>query len=66
MKLVDPGFGAGKTMLELLDAPAEAIGWSAPVNTETWSNRIDTPVDLKKTVQVEDIPSNLTRKFYHN
>ncbi|OGE53142.1 hypothetical protein PENARI_c008G07730 [Penicillium arizonense] len=60
MKLVDPGFGAGKSMLELLDAPAEAIGWSAPVNTSTWANRIDTPVDLKTTVQVEDIPSNLT------
>jgi dihydroxyacetone kinase len=60
MKLVDPGF-AGKSMLELLDAPAQAVGWSAPVPTSTWDNRIDDPVDLKTTNIAEDIHSNLTR-----
>ncbi|KAJ5339604.1 Dihydroxyacetone kinase [Penicillium brevicompactum] len=59
MKLVDPGFGAGKSMLELLDAPAEAVGWSAPINTSTWDNRSDDPVELKDSNFAEDIHSNL-------
>ncbi|CAI7619972.1 unnamed protein product [Penicillium bialowiezense] len=59
MKLVDPGFGAGKSMLELLDAPAEAVGWSAPINTSTWDNRSDEPVELKDSNFTEDIHSNL-------
>ncbi|CAG8103941.1 unnamed protein product [Penicillium olsonii] len=59
LKLVDPGFGAGKSMLELLDAPAEAVGWSAPINTETWDNRNDDPVELKDSNLAEDIHSNL-------
>ncbi|KAJ5782393.1 hypothetical protein N7457_004167 [Penicillium paradoxum] len=58
MKLVDPGY-AGKTMLELLDAPAEAVGWSAPINTATWDNRNDDPVELKSSNLTEDIHSNL-------
>lgn len=29
--------GLGKTMLELLDAPAEANGWSAAIKSQTWS-----------------------------
>ncbi|CAG7919929.1 unnamed protein product [Penicillium olsonii] len=59
LKLVDPGFGAGKSMLELLDAPAEAVGWTAPINTETWDNRNDDPVELKDSNLAEDIHSNL-------
>lgn len=63
MKLVDPGFGAGKSMLELLDAPAEAVGWSAPINTSTWDNRSDEPVELKDSNFTEDIHSNLQRTY---
>jgi dihydroxyacetone kinase len=36
LKLQDTGLGHGKSMLELLDAPTEATGWSAAVNTKTW------------------------------
>src|SRR5262249_18351286 len=36
LKLKETG---GKSMLELLDAPAEATGWSAAIKTETWENR---------------------------
>ena len=36
LKLEDTGLGAGKSMLELLDAPAEAFGWAAAVQTKTW------------------------------
>ncbi|KOS38362.1 hypothetical protein ACN38_g10808 [Penicillium nordicum] len=60
MKLVDPGVGVKTTMLELLDAPAEAVGWSAPVNTSTWeNNRNADAVDLKTSNLAEDIHSNL-------
>ncbi|KAJ5607221.1 hypothetical protein N7537_003840 [Penicillium hordei] len=60
MKLVDPGLGVKTTMLELLDAPAEAVGWSAPVNTATWeNNRNADAVDLKTSNLAEDIHSNL-------
>ncbi|KAL8718875.1 MAG: hypothetical protein Q9225_004044 [Loekoesia sp. 1 TL-2023] len=36
LKLADTGLGPGKSMLELLDAPAEATGWSASIKSETW------------------------------
>ncbi|KAI9860792.1 MAG: hypothetical protein M1813_005715 [Trichoglossum hirsutum] len=39
MRVVDTGLGEGKSLLELLDAPAEANGWSAAVMTETWSEK---------------------------
>lgn len=64
MKLVDPGVGVKATMLELLDAPAEAVGWSAPINTSTWEKNLNAdPVDLKNSNLAEDIHSNLQRKF---
>ncbi|CAG8127229.1 unnamed protein product [Penicillium nalgiovense] len=60
MKLVDPGVGVKATMLELLDAPAEAVGWSAPINTSTWEKNLNAdPVDLKNSNLAEDIHSNL-------
>jgi triose/dihydroxyacetone kinase / FAD-AMP lyase (cyclizing) len=36
LKLADTGLGQGKSMLELLDLPAEAVGWAAPIKPETW------------------------------
>ncbi|KAL9014908.1 MAG: hypothetical protein Q9173_000463 [Seirophora scorigena] len=36
LKLADTGLGPGKSILELLDAPAEATGWSASIKSETW------------------------------
>ncbi|GKZ22901.1 hypothetical protein AbraIFM66951_009351 [Aspergillus brasiliensis] len=59
MKLVDSGLGEGKSFLELLDAPAEAVGWSAPIRPETWEHRSDAPVELKRTKMPEDQPSNV-------
>ncbi|KAJ5909105.1 Dihydroxyacetone kinase [Penicillium taxi] len=59
LKLADTGLGAGKSMVELIDAPAEAVGWSSPIPTSTWTNRIDTPVELKVSNLAEEIPSNL-------
>ncbi|KAJ5636074.1 Dihydroxyacetone kinase 1 [Penicillium longicatenatum] len=59
LKLADTGLGAGKSLLELLDAPAEAVGWAAPISRATWENRIDTPVQLKNSNLAEENPSNL-------
>ncbi|KAH1274480.1 hypothetical protein KXX33_007231 [Aspergillus fumigatus] len=60
LKLADTGLGPGKSMLELLDAPAEAVGWSAPIRTSTWeAHQSDAPVQVKSTKLAEDQPSNI-------
>ncbi|KAL8683856.1 MAG: hypothetical protein Q9224_001148 [Gallowayella concinna] len=41
LRLADNGLGAGKSMLELLDAPAEATGWTAAVKSETWEKEYE-------------------------
>lgn len=38
LKLQETGLFGGKSMLELLDSPSEALGWSTPVSTETWNS----------------------------
>lgn len=62
LKLADNGLGPGKSMLDLIDAPAEAVGWSAPIPASTWNERIDTPAELKVSNLFADTPSNLKRK----
>ncbi|KAF4217825.1 hypothetical protein CNMCM8980_001682 [Aspergillus fumigatiaffinis] len=60
LKLADTGLGPGKSMLELLDAPAEAVGWSAPIRTSTWeAHQSDAPVEVKNTKLAEDQPSKI-------
>ncbi|KAK2778460.1 hypothetical protein FQN52_006054 [Onygenales sp. PD_12] len=59
LKLTDTGLGEGRSMLELLDAPSEAVGWAAPVPTSTWDNLSDATYDTKKAVVAEENPSNL-------
>ncbi|KAK1140735.1 dihydroxyacetone kinase Dak1 [Aspergillus melleus] len=60
LKLADTGLGAGKSFVELLDAPAEAVGWSAPIPSSTWAaHRSDAPVKLKETKLAAEKPSNL-------
>lgn len=63
LKLADTGLGPGKSMLELIDAPAEAVGWTAPISRSTWENRSDGPVEAKKTMTAEKQPSNVKRMF---
>lgn len=58
LKLADSG--VDKSLLELLDAPAEATGWSAPIKTSTWDNP---PTQTSTTSEGKDAPnkpSNLT------
>jgi dihydroxyacetone kinase len=39
LKVQDTGLGEGLGMLELIDAPAEASGWTAAISSETWKRR---------------------------
>lgn len=60
LKVKDTGLGAGSSMLELLDAPAEATGWSAPVSGETWRKK-ETPAEEDEFASEEESrSSNLT------
>ncbi|PKY03550.1 dihydroxyacetone kinase [Aspergillus campestris IBT 28561] len=60
LKSADTGLGAGKSFIELLDAPAEAVGWTAPIRSSTWAQHSsDAPVQLKRTKPAHEVPSNL-------
>lgn len=59
LRLQDTGLGSGKSMLELLDAPTEATGWSAAVKTETWNTKRDTIKQEEVKDIDEEVPSNL-------
>lgn len=61
LKLADTGLGPGKSLLDLLDAPAEAVGWSAPIHPSTWEHRFNGPVETKKTISAEEQPGNVKR-----
>lgn len=39
MKVVNTGLPSGVTMLNLLDIPTEAVGWSSSVSTTTWERQ---------------------------
>ena len=52
--------GLGKSMLELLDAPAEATGWSAAVSTKTWNEKSTATRQEDSTADSEAKPSGLS------
>lgn len=52
----------GKSMLELLDAPAEATGWAAAVKTKTWEERSTNTREDGGVGEGEGKASNFTRK----
>lgn len=59
LRLQDTGLGAGKSFLELLDSPAEAVGWSAPISASTWETKTSAPVQVKRTRLAEERASNI-------
>lgn len=61
LKLADTGLGPGKSFLELLDAPAEAVGWSAPIKPATWEYRNAPGIEVKRAKPAEQPPSNVKR-----
>lgn len=63
LKVQDTGLGEGKSMLELLDAPAEALGWTAPISTEAWQKQRAASEQEDIVVEEEVSPSNLRCKY---
>ena len=59
LKLEDTGLGKGKSMLELLDLPAEAVGWAAPVKPETWNADNTGTIEHSDKIATEAPASNL-------
>jgi triose/dihydroxyacetone kinase / FAD-AMP lyase (cyclizing) len=47
LKVVNLQVRNGAQMLELLDTPAEATGWSAAVSTGTWQNSTNGKLEIK-------------------
>lgn len=64
LKLADTGLGPGKSLLELIDAPANAIGWPKCVTAETWEKNYKPPPQRAEETEHETKPSNLKRKPY--
>lgn len=62
LRLADTGLGAGKSLLELLDAPSEAVGWAAPIQTSTWDNQTSASLETASSPRTAEQPSNLNGK----
>ena len=61
LRVADTG-SAGASMLELLDAPTEACGWSAAISTSTWAKRGEVKQQEDQMAADEVQPSNLRGK----
>jgi dihydroxyacetone kinase len=59
LKLQDTGLGPGKTILDLLDAPAETTGWPGSIKTPTWEKRHTTARSESPGNEDHTKPSNL-------
>ncbi|KAL9124624.1 MAG: hypothetical protein Q9217_006055 [Psora testacea] len=59
LKLSDTGLGPGKSMLEALDAPVNAIGWPHCVSAQTWEGNYEPPPEKSEDGGGNSIPSNL-------
>ncbi|OAA74086.1 dihydroxyacetone kinase [Cordyceps fumosorosea ARSEF 2679] len=65
ISLLDVRRAGGASVLELLDAPSEVTGWSAPISTATWEaaaargEESDEPAAAAAVVQEEEKPSGL-------
>jgi dihydroxyacetone kinase len=63
LKLVDAGLGV--SMLELLDAPAEAVGWTSSIRAKTWESQGEasaTHQTQERNLETESQPSNIKSK----
>lgn len=59
LRITDTGLGNGNSMLNLLDAPAEATGWSAAISTKTWQTKSSATREYDSGDSREVQPSNL-------
>ena len=63
LRVADTG-SVGASMLELLDAPAEASGWSAAISSSTWATQGEAKKQEEQATEEEIQPSNLRgRRF---
>ncbi|KAK5947403.1 dihydroxyacetone kinase Dak1 [Knufia obscura] len=61
LKLEDTKLGSGKSMLELIDAPAESVGWAnTGVATSTWDADQSATFDKAATDTADTSKTNLT------
>lgn len=65
LKVADTGLGKGNSILELLDAPSEATGWSAAIPTKTWEEKSSATLDKDEGSEEDTKPSNLECKSCH-
>ena len=63
LKLTDTGLGPGKSMLDLIDIPAEANGWPAAIKKETWEQNYEAVEERAETGHDETKSSNLKGLF---
>lgn len=61
LRLADTGLGDGKSMIELLEAPSDAVGWTTAVSPSVWKREYPA-VELKKSTETDTKPSNLKGK----
>ena len=59
LKVADLQLSGGPSLLELLDAPAEASGWSAAISSGTWQKRGQSAQEEKHADAEEVQPSTL-------
>lgn len=59
LKVADLQLSGGPSLLELLDAPAEASGWSAAISSSTWQKRGQSAQEEKHADAEEVQPSTL-------
>lgn len=58
LKLADSGVST--SLLDLIDAPAEATGWAAPIKTSTWTNPPTQTSTKSEGKDTSNKPANLT------
>lgn len=63
LKVTDTGLGSGKSILELLDDPAEAPGWSAAITTKTWEEKSTATLNKDAVGEEDAKPSNLECEY---
>lgn len=64
LKVVDTGLGNGKSMLDLLDFPVEAVGWPGGLSKETWENHYIMEKESTDGNKEALNPSNLRSMFH--
>jgi triose/dihydroxyacetone kinase / FAD-AMP lyase (cyclizing) len=60
LKLADAGIGV--SMIDLLDTPAEAVGWTSCIRAQTWESQGETAATQQtqeRSLEVESQPSNI-------